>query len=71
MTSVPDPQLLQPPTLAEARRLRAQLDEREVAAAMEVLARLLRAGAEELARASEQRTEGDVDAVDVHGAVPR
>jgi hypothetical protein len=34
----------------EARVLRAQLDERDVAVAMDRLARLLRAGAEALAR---------------------
>ncbi|MFL5688694.1 MAG: hypothetical protein ACJ77I_06865 [Chloroflexota bacterium] len=39
-----------------ARALRADLDEREVAAAMDRLARLLRAGAEALAR---ERAESD------------
>lgn len=59
MDSVPnEPIAPQAPTLADARRRRASLEEHEVAAAMDALARLLRAGADEIEQ-DETGVEGD------------
>ena len=56
MLTLPEGSDLQPPSASDARRLRARLDDREVAAAMLVLVRLLRRGAEQLADDEEQKS---------------
>ena len=58
MKSVPERPALQPPTLEDVRRMRAALDEHEVARGMDALARLLRIAADEIAQA-DQDAEGE------------